>query len=276
VDSDTPNSDARTSPGYYRGVRRLAPLVLLLGGGCRVVDAPDDFEDLVVFGFTTFDQDEAFPEATVGGLEPLLDSLGAQLVEGLRVNELTSEDLDAAGVDQTLEAGVIGSAATVHLAADVDGVAKAWTFPHMNEILENTLAFELTAEEGDRDCFLAHACETYAIEADRVLDMGLFGTATQVLSREFRWVTLEGSAPVLTVRERIPDGSEMSGDLVAVHQGYLYTAFFDRSGTTRLETIWIDAEAIGMDIPDTFALDFAVSAMQKTADQVDAWVVANP
>jgi hypothetical protein len=250
-------------------------MILALLAGCHVVDAPADFQDLTVFGFTRFDGPRSQPEAAVGGLEPLTVSLADDLADGMRVTDLTADDLEQVGLDGAIESGIVGSAATVHMVSAVDDVARAWSNPHMDEVLDGTLAFELTVEDGDHDCFLAHRCETYAYDGTRTLDMGLFGTATQAFHRDFRWVELDDEV-VLTERELVPDGSEMSANVVAVHQQFGYSVFYPDDGTKRLDTFWIDAEVIGMDVPDAFALDFAVNGMQSTAEQVDAWVAANP
>lgn len=79
---------------------------------------------------------------------------------------------------------------------------------------------------------------------------------------------------VLAVRDLVPDGVEMSLPVVAVHQQFTYSLFYPLADgrTERFDAMWIDAEAIGLEIPDTFALDFAVSAVGATALDVDAFV----
>ncbi|MCA9490494.1 MAG: hypothetical protein KC621_11240 [Myxococcales bacterium] len=58
-------------------------------------------------------------------------------------------------------------------------------------------------------------------------------------------------------------------------QQYSYSLFLpEDSGTLRFDTFWLEVRVIGLDIPDTFALDMSISMMGNTADQVDAWVAA--
>jgi hypothetical protein len=252
------------------------PVVVLLSG-CRVVDAPTSLQELAVYGFVHFDSDKGEPEAAVEGLQREFGSLQEDLGEGLRVNSLATEDLEIIGVDQELTEGVLGSAATVRMASSLDDAARAWSHPHLDEILEATLEFEILSEDGERTCFLSRECETYVYDGSRLLDMKLLGTATQEFRREFRWVEDSDDERLLTVRELAPAGAEISSGLVAVHQQYSYTVFWgEGDGTQRLEFFWIEAEAVGLDLPDAFALDLAVDSMKETAEQLDAWIAANP
>ncbi|MCB9698696.1 MAG: hypothetical protein H6738_18080 [Alphaproteobacteria bacterium] len=259
----------------------MPPRPLLLVGlcatGCKVIDAPEDLEDLAVFAFRTFaDDDPAFPTTAVDGLQPVLTTNAEELAAGYRVTELTEADLEAVGLTSTIDDGITGMAATASYDSDADDIAAAWTNPHMDEVIASTLAYELISEDGDRDCFLDHACERYAVQARRVNDMSLFGTSEQVFTRELRWAwseTLERE--LLTARDLAPDPSTMSSDFVAVDQQYSYSLFLpEESGTLRFDTFWLEVRVIGLDIPDTFALDMSISMMGNTADQVDAWVAA--
>lgn len=253
-----------------------AILVSLSLSGCRVVDAPSSLQDLAVYGFVHFDADKGEPEAATDGLQREFVPLEEDLSEGLRVTSLTSADLDLIGVDNDLDAGVLGSAATVQMASGLDDAARAWSYPHLDEVLDATNEFEILSEDNDRTCFLSHECEGYAYEARRVLDMALLGTATQQFRREFRWVEDSEGQPLLTIREIVPSGAEISSGLIAVDQQYSYTLFWTRDGTQRLEFFWIEARAIGIELPDAFALDFAVTGMKETAEQLDAWIAENP
>lgn len=257
--------------------RGFAALLLVCGTGCRVVDAPDNLEDLVVFGFVHFTEpDEAYPAEAAEGLVPLAAEYATELAEGYRVDELDQEDIDTIGLDASIEEGVLGVAAKVAMTSSLDDFAWAWSWPRMDEVSEITLAFEVLEEEGDRDCFLSHECESYGYDAWRQNDMGLFGQSEQNLRRDFRWTALLDGTPVLTIREMVPDETVMSSNIVAVHQQYNYAVLFaSEDGIERLDAFWIEAEVIGSDIPDTFALDFAVNSMQKTAESVDAFVDAN-
>jgi hypothetical protein len=254
-----------------------AAVVFLALSGCVVVDAPEAFEELAVFGFTEFDRTEARPREAVTGLVELAPTLEEELVEGYRVGELGLEELERAGVvGATLEAEIVGMSAMVDMTSDVDEFAFAWTFPDMTEVLENTIEFELGEETGTRDCFLSHECETYAYEATRTNDMGILGRSSQSFRREYRWLTLDDESVVLTFRDLVPTEADTTSAVFRVYQQYSYGIVFPTdAGTRRLETFWVDAEVIGADLPDAFALTTAVNQMGRTAEMVDEFVAEN-
>ncbi|MEZ4320572.1 MAG: hypothetical protein R3F61_24030 [Myxococcota bacterium] len=96
--------------------------------------------------------------------------------------------------------------------------------------------------------------------------------------REFRWVRSDTlDAPLLAMRDLAPEPADISSGLAAVDQQYSYSLFVpDGSGALRFDAFWLEARVIGVDVPDTFALDLSVTQMTRTAEQIDAWVAANP
>jgi hypothetical protein len=252
-------------------MHRFLPLLVLVTG-CKAVDAPERLEELVVFGFVHHLDDEAFPRAAAEGIDALRVEHAAALIDGLRVDDLGQEDLDEAGVETTVQKGIVGVAATSEYASSLDQIAVAWTWPDMSEVLQSTLDYRIDHRDGDRDCFVAQDCDQYAIDAWRVTDAGLFGDATSEFRREFRWVPSDAGT-VLAVRDLVPEKVEMSGGVVAIHQQFAYTLWFPAgSGTQRFDAFWVDAEVIGLDVPDTFAIDLAVSSLGKAAEDVDRFV----
>lgn len=244
---------------------------------CHVVDAPADLQDLEVYGFVHYGERAEYLAATASGIEPLAATYDAQLREGYRVTDLTADDLALAGVEAEISSSVVGMAGRVDMTSDVTQLADTWTSPHLDEVLEVTLAYEVLAEEGERDCFVAGDCETYAVDGWRQNDMGLFGTSEQSFRREFRWTVTGDDVPALAIRELCPEPSDISSGLLAVHQQYSFSLMFpDADGTVRVDAFWIDAEAIGIEVPDGLALQMAVQAMQRTAEDVDAYVAALP
>ena len=268
-----------TSASGYEGFGGAIPALSLIASlaGCKVVDAPADLEDLEVYGFVHYGERADYLAATAAGIDPLADTYDAQLREGYRVTDLTTDDLALAGVDATISSSIVGMAGRVDMTSDLTELADTWTYAHLDEVLSVTLGYEVRAEEGDRDCFVSGDCETYAVDGWRQNDMGLFGTSEQTFRREYRWTTTGDGEPALSFREICTEPSDISSGLLAVHQQYSFSLMFQRdTGTVRVDAFWIDAEAIGIEVPDGLALQMAVQAMQHTAEDVDAYVDANP
>lgn len=247
-------------------------------GACRVVDAPEDLESLAVFALTTFaDEDDAAPRAAVDGLVEAVRANREALESGYRIAALSPDDLEALG-SPAAATEIVGMAAIVTYTSDPSDVARAWSHPHMDEVLSGTLAFEVVDEAGDRSCFLTGACDTYGLDAERTNDLSLFGVSTQAFTRELRWVTSGVvDADVLVTRDLAPSPAEVTSAFIAIDQQYAYSLFFpDDGGLVRFDAFWVEARVIGVDLPDTFALDLSVTTMARTAEQIDAWIDANP
>jgi hypothetical protein len=239
---------------------------------CKVVDAPEDLEALMVFGFVHAEDDERFQEETLEGLVPLVEEHREQLIEGFRVNSLTVADLDAVGIETDRDLDVIGVASLVELDATVAAQAPVLTGPDLEDVFTKTLEYN-TIDDSDRACFLDEDCVEFLQHGTRVTDAGLLGTATQDFSSVFRWVEAEEDAQSLFLRQLSPDPTEMSVNLVAVHQSYSFAALFPHGDVTwRIEAYWADAEVIGLDVPDSLALDQAVAAMAERAEELDEFL----
>jgi hypothetical protein len=249
-------------------VRTLASTLLI---GCSVADAPDDLEALLVFGFVHFGDSDTINQVTVEGLMPMTLSNLDELHEGRRVNNLGASDIEAVGFDPGPEPSILGATVAVELRSDRDQLAEVVTWPDMTEVLDFMLEWEVQSDT-DRECFLEHRCSTYRAQGRRLRNVGIFGQLEQSFIREWRWLELEDQV-VLLQRELNPDRASITSNLYVVDQQYAYSMYFEREGgTQRLDGYWVDAHALGMEVPDTFALDLAVNAIIKNAKQLDAFV----
>ncbi len=240
--------------------------------GCKVVDAPEDLEELMVFGFVNTEERDAFVEETLDGLVPLAELHHDDLVEGFRVDSLTEGDLLAVGVTTDRKLDVVGVASLVVMSSSVDEMMPLLAGGNLDGAFEATIAYT-TTDDSDKACFLAHECDEFRNHGSRTTDAGLLGTATQEFDSVFRWVNRADETPALLLRQLSPKKTEMSVDLVIVHQSYSLAAIFEHGGETwRLEAYWADAEVVGLDVPDSLALDQAVSAMATRAEELDAFL----
>lgn len=255
-------------------MRALLPIaVFVLTSGCKVVDAPDSIEELVVFGFVAFEDGDAVAKATAEALFPLSDEYDEELIEGLRVVGLTQDNVTQAGAETVLEQGIVGMAAKVQLESSLDDVVDAWSHPHMDTFISVTPSYEVREEDGDRDCFLAKECEAYSYEGWREVDMGILGTGEQLFRRSFRRTLLDDGSSAVIVRELIPQGIDSDSTIFKMDAQFAYAILREHDGgTQRIEAFWVDAEVIGIELPDYFALEMAVDQMNATAEEVDAFI----
>lgn len=251
-------------------------LLLTLLTACKVVDAPEDLESLVVFGFVHFEDDAAFLEQTAQGLLPLIDANREELAEGYRVDDLTSVDLGEAGIDAPGEGAILGAVglvgyhnATIEIVDAISHPDKATMFP------DNYLAYEVK-QTSDRACFLDAACDRLDQTVFERTKVVLLGEAERTFDTAYRSVILDEGVFTF-VRQITPEPMSFSTGLATVHQQYSFVMLFDDgAGAQRLESFWVDAEILGLDVPDSYAVDQAVSAMSEQAERVDAWIDAHP
>lgn len=254
-------------------MHRSAPLLVVLASlsACKVVDAPNTLESMMVYGFVHVEDGpeiQAVAEELPGLVEKNLDDLES----GYRVDQLRRQDLLDAGVDVGQMEGIVGAMGRVTYASDFDEVLNAISHKHKDTIVDNTTEYEVV-EDTDRACFIAGDCPTYQVTADQVTKQAIIGNLTQTFTQDFVWVEHDGR-PAIASRVIAPDPVDVSSGLVAVEQQYSF--FLVRplpgGGCERVESMWAEARMLGGDLPDSFLVDTAVNAMGKQAEKVDAWI----
>jgi hypothetical protein len=240
--------------------------------GCTVVDAPETLEELVVFGFEHFDEDASYLEAMGENLFPRVDEHLEELAEGYHVDELDEGHLTAAGVESPDAVSIIGALGAAHYTHGIEGALCGVVYPDKGEIFDNYLAYDMD-DDGNLDCFLAGECDRYETTAVQTVEVPVLGEATQTVRRDFRWIRPRGSTPFVVARSLAPEPIEFSTTLMAVDQQYALVIMVPHeAGTRRIETFWVEARVLGMDVPEYFAVTSAVTEMQDQADRIDGWL----
>lgn len=249
---------------------RLLPALLL--PACRAVQAPETLEELVVYGFVHHQDDADYLEATAEELLPRADRNFEDLADGYAVDSLTQEDLEAAGVDAADTTDVVGALGAVDYRHDIDEILAILTRGDKEDLYEDMPVYDLL-ETTDIDCFLSRACETLEQRVHESIDVALLGTSTRTYTIQYRWIQPEGSDPLVFIRSLCPDGVSFNTNIVNVFQQYALVVLYPKDGhARRLESFWVDAEFIGMDTPESTAVNMAVNQMASQAEQVDALI----
>lgn len=250
-------------------------LVVGVAGACRpAVDAPDDVEGMAVFGFVHFQQPDHVDAVALPMFDWSLDEHEA-LADGYAVDALTADDLADVGVDEPDIQGIIGALGRATYVSDPVRVAEGVSHPHKDALYAGTLAFEVTAEDGDRDCFLARTCASYAYTAIETSTVPVLGQSVRTIRSELQWVDTTAGAEVFAMRQLVPEPTDFTTPLLAIDQQYGFTLVrATDTGSERLETFWVDAKVIGLELPEGFAVHQAVGRMQASADDLDAWFAA--
>ncbi len=249
---------------------RPVPLLALLGA-CTVVDAPDTLEELAVFGFSNFRGEEAVLQATFDELVPLVDLQREEMSEGYRVDSLTAEHLEMAGVSNPTLDGIIGAMGTADYRHDLAQVLIATTWPDKAEIFDNYVAYDVV--DDDLDCFLAGECDTWDATITQTTKVPVVGEATYTLQQTYRWMRPEVGEPWVASVVLAPDPIDFKVKLLAVKQQYQFIVLQPLAeGTRRIETFWVEAEVIGLDVPEASAVDKAAREISQQVERIDAFL----
>lgn len=245
-----------------------------LSGCAPAVQAPDNIESMVVFGFAEFAQAERLASV----VDPLHAWAGNHLEEldaGYGVDALTSGDLALAGVPGVSIDGILGALGRADYASDVDAVAAGVSHPHKEQVLQGTLSFDVRWESGERACFLAHECDSYDFEAFEEASVPVMGVSRRTIQTHLRWVTGDHGVEVLAMRQVVPEATSFDVALMEIDQQYGFTLVHPHEGgARRLEAFWVDARVLGLELPEGYAVQQAVQRMQASAAELDAWAAS--
>jgi hypothetical protein len=251
---------------------RIAALVALVLPACKgAPEAPDSIEEMMNFGFVYFEEDNDVMVDLADNLMPFVASHLEEAEEGWEVSSLSAEDLIAVGVEAPDVEDVIGAAASAAYVSDIDDVAMAITWPEKGEVFPHITEFDVV-EATDLDCFLDHECDSYEFTVDQVVRASILGNASQTVTQQHRWIEHDDGY-FFIMRTLSPDGIEFSSNLMRVFQQYSFAMVYtDGDGSRRMEAFWVDAEIIGLDVPEGFAVNQAIKQMHDSAELIDDFV----
>lgn len=253
-------------------------LLGLAVSACRpALVPPESAEERMTWAFVHFDDAGAL--ALVAEPQRVwVEAHGTELDEGYAVSSLTSADIEASGVtapdDETDILGAMGRAVYT---STLDDVAAGVVSTAKPEIHESAVSFEILETDGQQACFLDHTCDHHVFWARSVDKVPVLGETTRTYRTEMRWETDDAGDTFLALRQVAPDPISFNLDLLAVDQQYGVSLVWPTAtGALRVEAFWIDARILGnLTLPEGFAVRQAVDQMQKTASEMDAWVLAN-
>jgi len=231
--------------GYLRGMRRLLPLLLLLGCARARETAPPTLDDRTHDVYRLWEDDFALAIA--------VDDLAAWMVEngrseeawdGLRLTNLTPDDVadvtvpEGADLDDHVGIANAGPSAfpiDLHAAA-VTEADQVWTDPSTFERYDRTII------EGDAEVFAGGA--SYFRSDNDVLKKGAFGVRIPyALRKDYKWVVPAGGPATFVARHWIDVPGCSDNGKNCVYQTFGLDVFVeDGDETLRLLTNWLYVE----------------------------------
>ncbi len=251
-------------------MRSLSVVTIVLFSGCKVADAPDNLEDLLVFGFAHFEDKPASLIDMYEQLQPLVKKQRTAMSDGFRINNLSPEDLEEAGVQNPDIDKILGAVTFADYTHDLDEVMVPITHKHKDQIFEQFLAYKVI-KDTDRGCFLDGECEFYEATVEQTVKVPLLGEATQQTRTAYRWV--DGDVPLVVGRYITSEPVDFSTNIAKINQQYGLSVMYPvGKGCRRVEALWVEAKIIGMDVPDSFAVDNFASSHIAQIERTDAYL----
>jgi hypothetical protein len=245
-------------------------MLLLAAAGCEVVDAPEDIEELVTWGFEHFQEQEEYMVAMGDNLLPQIDERFDEVSEGWRVDNLADRHLEAAGVESPDTVSIVGALGAVDYEHELHDVICLVHHPQKDELWPDYyVSYEVT-EDTDRGCFLAGDCDDYEAVVEQSVEVPFLGLSTQTLTRQVRWIHPDDGEAYVVERVLSPTPVVFDTEILEVDQQYSFVLLVPHgTGTRRVETFWVEARFLDAEVPDYFAVENAVSSMHSQVDRID-------
>ena len=248
----------------------LAALGLM---ACRPPEAPDTFDEMMVFGFVHFDDEDPASLQSLGEkLIPWMDAHLDETLDGYEIAAMSDESLAEAGVVGQGRGDILGVAVGLDYSVDIQALADGITSPDQDEIFDIYIDFERTSDM-DRGCFLARDCERYRTEDSLHSDVGLGIELWTDYRTNFRNVDLDDGTRLLLHQAITDQPIEFNIDSLSVYQQYGFSLAWDRGGSTRrAQAIWADMEFLDGDLGENLHLSLTISSMKRGAEDMDAYL----
>jgi len=249
--------------------------MLFLIFACRPPEAPTTFEEMMVYGFVHFSDED--PEALVAlgdVLIPWVDQNFDDLAEGYEIASMTGEDLEESGVGAATQNDILGVALGVdYTAGSNERFAEAMAWENQEEVFSHFVEFEREVIDGE-DCFLSGTCDQFlssdSLHAEIALGIEFWSDYNTAL----RWLELEDGNTVLLHQMIGPNPTEFSVSFIEVYQQYSFSFVYNTDGQARrVQALWADGELLSSDAAEGSYLSLSITTMKNANSDINDWMV---
>lgn len=250
--------------------RRIAIAALLLAA-CRPPEAPEEFDDLVVWLYAHHqDEDTASMEV---GVDALLDwTLEQEEIEDqYEITSLGEETVDALDeVDRSAEE-MVGLAVVTASEYEVDDAAYAMIVAEIDDVYPDTFVEYERQWDGDPDCFMSHECARLEARENYEAHYPL-GLETIAESwNQYVWIEAQ-TGPTFVQRNWLVHPPETNSELLEVDEQMYLNMFvpWEGGGHRRLQATWMIVTQDEID--DSLALNVTGRSMRDNSETLDEYM----
>ena len=250
----------------------------LLCVACRPPEAPETLDDLASYLFEhTWDEDERYLQPGLSNLEAWLEEHFEETSEGYEVTNISAEAVASVALEDRDLTDLIGAAVGYDVALPADQVVDLMLYEDPVAMFPGDYdAYEREFLKNE-ECFRDRSCSTTELYVSVVANYPLNITGRSDTHMQYHWVELE-SGWATVQRSWTRWEPDISVDWLRVIQQYYLAVTLpkDEASTRRLEAMWLQAEILSADIPDSMALNMTIDTMAKTGEQLEAYVAGEP
>ncbi len=249
--------------------------MLFLMLACRPPEAPTTFEEMMVYGFVHFNDED--PEALVAlgdVIVPWVDSNFESLSEGYEIASMTGEDLEESGVGAATGRDILGVSLAVDYTAGSSGrFSEAMVWPDQEDVFSHFVEFDRTVLEGE-GCFSTADCERYRAADSLHAEIALGIEFWSEYEIAMRWLELPGGRQVLLHQLIGPDPTEFSVNIINVYQQYGFSFVYDNADgqARRVQALWADGELLSSDAAEGGYLALSITTMKGANEDINTWM----
>ncbi|MFT5686111.1 MAG: hypothetical protein ACI8RZ_007066 [Myxococcota bacterium] len=248
-------------------------IMIFLLLACRPPEAPVTFEEMMVYGFVHFDDED--PEALVSLSEvivPWVDANFESLSEGYEIAAMTSEDLEESGVGSATNNEILGVAVGVdYTAGSITRFSEAMTWDAQEEVFSHFVEFEREVLEG-ADCFSPTDCARFTADDSLHAEIALGIEYWSDYEISLRWLDVPGQGTVLLHQLNGPNPTDFSVNFISVYQQYGFSFVYnnDDGQARRVQALWADG-----DLPSTEGgyLSLGITTMKTANGDINTWML---
>lgn len=254
---------------------RTLVLAAMMTTGCHsAVEAPTDFDALLIFLFDHFDDEE--PDHLIAGVENLMayvDGHRLELKQGYVVDNLTPAVVERIEGEE-------------HDLTDLLGVAFTHDFQHPlttmidAQVRDDPMVYWPGKYDKydktpvtDRDCFLASDCPSYIQDTASINNLPLGLKADVEYRAVYRWIETS-VGPAMVQRNHLLRLAEFNWDWIEMKfQYYLGVQVqLEPNCTNRTEASWMLANMGDSPIPVDLGIQMALDSMRGSAEAWDVYL----
>jgi hypothetical protein len=252
--------------------RILLPIVIF---GCTPPPAaPETFDELTSYLIIHFDdEDPVALQAGMNNMRAWLDENQSEVEEGYRLDDLTSNAVDAIPDPCSVDAP-LGAGASFEIAYPIEEVMEVALAHDPLEVYEGSFNYNDRVFVEDLECFLDRTCERteYHSHIENNLPLGITMEVWYVA--QVRWVELD-DGPAILYRTWMSEPAVSNLSWIDVNQQYgVATNFSSDVGTRKLEAGWIDMALGDIELPEDFALNMVVDSIVESGAKLEAYMDA--